>query len=321
MVAALRTAYRRWLARRMPGARQQRLNQRRIFILPTGYGLFFLAIAAALFLGGINYENNLIMALAFLMASLFMIAILHTFRNLSGLVLRAGQQSPGFAGGEGALEIVLHAGDRHAHTGLWLHYPGVPAEEVSVAPGEEKSLWLTVRLRRRGFNAPGRLRVESRYPLGLLRAWSVLDMAHSCLGWPRPVPSDVCPAGGGEERSGEHRARQRGSEDFQGLRGYQPGDSPRQVDWKAYAGGRGLFTKDFSDPQEGWLWLEWERMSGLDTETRLSRLAWWVLALEQHQQRYGLRLPEGELAPGSGADQQRQALDRLGRHGEPEQGG
>ncbi|MBZ2187683.1 DUF58 domain-containing protein [Alcanivorax sp. JB21] len=319
--AGMRSLYRRWLDRRMPAARQQQLTQRRIFILPTGYGVFFMVIAGSLFLGGINYENNLIMALSFLMTSLFMIAILHTFRNLSGLVLRAGRMAPGFAGTDGALELVLHAGDQQAHTGLWLAYPGAAPEEVSVSPGEEKNVWLSVPLRRRGYNRAGRVRIESRYPLGLLRAWSLLDMDQACLGWPRPLASEECPAGGGEQLQGQYAGRQRGSDDFQGLRSYQEGDSPRQVDWKAYAAGRGLHSKHFADPAEGWLWLDWSLLPAMDTETRLGRLAWWVLALEQRQQRYGLRLPGTELPPALGADQRRRALDMLGLYGENIQGG
>ena len=83
-----RRLYERWLARRLPAASQIVLDQKRIFIFPTGYGFFYLLVAALLFIGGINYENNLILALSFLMASLFLVAILHTFRNLSALGLR-----------------------------------------------------------------------------------------------------------------------------------------------------------------------------------------------------------------------------------------
>ena len=314
--APLQRRYRQWLARRMPASRQQRLTQQRIFILPTRYGLFFLLIAALLFLGGINYENNLIMALSFLMTSLFMIAILHTFRNLAGLLVRAGQLEPGHAGAEGALEILLHADDRHPHLSLWLRWPGGPVEEVSVLPGEEKSVWLRLPLKRRGRVHPGRLHIESRYPLGLLRAWSQLDMAHPALAWPRAAPSEFCPASGGDAEQGLQHTRLAGSDDFQGLRSYRPGDPPRMVDWKAYARGRGLHSKYFADPAEGWLWLDWAMMPGVDPETRLSRLTWWVLQLEQKNQRYGLRLPGAELPPGLGPEQQRQALDLLALYGE-----
>src|SRR5699024_12707024 len=60
-----RRYYARWLAWRMPAARQQRLHQRLIFILPTGYGMLFLAVALAVFIAGINYQNNLLLGLAF----------------------------------------------------------------------------------------------------------------------------------------------------------------------------------------------------------------------------------------------------------------
>ena len=89
----LKQAWQRWLDRRLPRARQVQLDQRRIFIFPTGYGFLYLLVSVLLFFGGINYENNLILGLCFLMVSLFLVAILHTFRNLSGLSLRAGAEA------------------------------------------------------------------------------------------------------------------------------------------------------------------------------------------------------------------------------------
>ena len=86
----LKQAWQRWLDRRLPRARQVQLDQRRIFIFPTGYGFLYLLVSVLLFFGGINYENNLILGLCFLMIGLFVVAILHTYRNLSGLILRAG---------------------------------------------------------------------------------------------------------------------------------------------------------------------------------------------------------------------------------------
>ena len=313
--AILRQWHGKWLRRRLPPARRQVLNQRRIFIFPSGYGFLFLVIAASLFLGGINYENNLIMALSFLLTSLFVVAILHSFRNLSGVELRAGGAESGFAGDQGSLEVVVVAGDRQGHRGLRLYWPGGQEVHVSVEPGEERSVWLRVPLPRRGRVHPGRLRIESRWPLGWLRTWSLVDLNHECLAWPRPLPGGDCPSGGGEEQEGE-KSRAQGSDDFQGLREYADGDSPRLVDWKAYARGGDLQTKLFSDPVEGWLWLEWERLPGQDPETRLSRLAWWVLEMERTQRRYGLLIPGVELEPARGPEQRREALDQLALYGE-----
>ncbi|MFN3712926.1 MAG: DUF58 domain-containing protein [Alcanivoracaceae bacterium] len=305
--------YHRWLQRRIPPAREVVLDQRRIFIVPTGYGFLFLTIAALLFIGGINYENNLLMAFSFLLVSIFLMSILHTFRNLAGVTLVAGGMRPGFAGACGALEVRILS-QRRAHRSLWLNWPGAPAEEISVEADQERSLWLSVSLRHRGPQHPGRLHIESRYPVGLLRTWSLVDLDHLCLAWPKPLPGGECPARGGDDDSGKQQ-HDIGSEDFEGLRNYIVGDSLKLVDWKSYARGRGLNTKLFTDPAEGRLWLEWELLAGLDPESRYSRLCYWVLQMEHQSLRYGLRLPDGELAPAHGPLHREQTLEMLALSG------
>lgn len=306
-------AWQRWLDRRLPRARQVRLDQRRIFIFPSGYGFLYLLVAALLFLGGINYENNLILALCFLMVSLFVVAILHTYRNLSGLSLRAGATRNGFAGGQGGVEVLLVA-QRRAHRCLWLSWPGQGAQEASVEPGEQASLWLNLPLPRRGIARPPRVRLESRYPLGLLRSWSLVALEQTCLAWPRPRASAECPADGGDGQRETMLAGQRGSEEFQGLRDYVPGDSLRQVDWKGYARGRGLNVKLFEEPASGRLWLRYQHLEGLPVEQRLSVLCYWVLRLSRENRCFALALPGVRLAPGLGGAHRERALDLLARH-------
>lgn len=315
MRARVRQWYEAWLRRRIPPANRVTLDRHRIFIFPTGYGFFYLFMAAILFIGGINYENNLVMAFSFFMTSLFVLAILHTFRNLSGIVLRAGGMDPGFAGGRGTLEVVLDAGDRRWHRSLWLRWPGGSAREVSVAPGEEINCALELPLERRGRVFPGRLRIQTRYPLGLLRAWSLVDLDHWCLAWPQPLPGGECPASGGDTDEGQRNA-EAGSDDFRGLRGYAQGDSLRLVDWKAYARGQGLNTKLFTDPVEGRRWLDWDRLGELAPEHRLRRLAWWVLELDRSNTPYGLLLPGTRIEPAQGPNQRYRVLEALALYGE-----
>lgn len=309
MKATLSRWYDRWLRRRIPPARDVTLDQRRIFIFPTGYGFFFLTVCLLLFLGGVNYENNLIIGLSFLLTSLFVNAIMHTFRNLAGLTLAVADQRPGFAGQHGALQLVLKAG-RQPHRSLWLRWPDGQVSEASVEADEEKRVWLDCPLARRGRVNPGRLRIQTRYPLGLLRAWSLIDLDCTCLAWPAPLSSQESPALGGEDEQEAERQRS-GNEDFDGLRHYVPGDSLRLVDWKSFARGRGMNTKLFTDPADGQLWLDFDAMPGLDGESRLSRLCFWVLALDERSAPYGLRLPGEELVPGTGPGHRREALDRL----------
>lgn len=305
--------YQGWLARRLPPAKDVTLSQRRVFIFPTRYGFFFLLLALLLFIGGINYQNNLVMGFSFLLFSIFCIAIWDTFRNLSGLRLQVAGMTPAFAGGQGRIRLHLTARQRHAALRLFWQPDG--AESVSLDAGEEAWVELAVPLVRRGYNRPGRLHVESRYPLGLLRTWSLLDMDCACLAWPQPLPGGDCPASGSQEKQGQKESGQ-GSDDFAGLRDYLPGDSLHRIDWKAFARGLGLNVRHFTDPADGRQLLEWDRLPGMAVEQRLSRLCYWAQQLEQAGLPWGLVLPDAHLDAGRGQAHLEQALNLLGQFGE-----
>lgn len=305
--------YQSWLARRVPPLNDVTLDQRRIFIFPSRYGFFFLLLALLLFIGGINYQNNLVMGFSFLLFAIFCIAIWDTFRNLSGLRIRVAGMEPNFAGAQG--QITLHLLAAHAHASIQLYWQADNAESLSLNVGEETRVSLVVPLARRGYNRPPRLTVESRYPLGLLRTWSLPDMDCVCLAWPVPLPGGDCPASGAEDEKGQKESGQ-GSDDFAGLRDYLPGDSLHRIDWKAFARGLGLNVRHFTDPAEGRRMLEWDRLPGMPVEQRLSRLAYWAQQLELAGQPWGLVLPQAQLAPSRGQAHLEQALTLLGQFGE-----
>ena len=84
------------------------LNHRRVFILPSRRGMGFVTLIALLLLIAFVYNNNLTYLLAFLLASIFFITILHSFKSLSGLILHPGQNKPVFAGESAVVEIHLN---------------------------------------------------------------------------------------------------------------------------------------------------------------------------------------------------------------------
>ena len=58
MLAALQPRWQRWLARRIPPARQITLQGRCLFILPTRLGLWYLLVMLAIYLLGTNYQQQ-----------------------------------------------------------------------------------------------------------------------------------------------------------------------------------------------------------------------------------------------------------------------
>ncbi|HSC48166.1 MAG TPA: DUF58 domain-containing protein, partial [Gammaproteobacteria bacterium] len=106
-------------------------------------------------------------------------------------------------------------------------------------------------------------------------------------------------------------------DDFSGLRGYQPGDSPRRIAWKTSARAQELLTKRFTGTGEETRWLSWDELAGMQDERRLSVLCRWVLLCHATGGAYGLKLPGVEIAPAGGEEQRDRCLEALALHGLP----
>ncbi|MCL5668742.1 MAG: DUF58 domain-containing protein [Gammaproteobacteria bacterium] len=297
----------RFLRGEGPQAGPITLTRRRVFILPTRYGWLFGLMLLVMWLGSVNYNNGLGFALTFLLGSLAMVSILHTYRNLSGLTFSAGRVAPVFAGEQARFAINMENPGGAGRPSIALQLPG-EAPVVCDAP-QQTSVTLTRLVSQRGLLPMGRFTISTVFPLGLFRAWAHLDLDMHCLVYPRPAAPQPLPD---MQPASSESSRGRGAEDFSGVRDYQGGDSLRHVHWKAVARQDALLTKQFSGGEESELWLDWRSLPpDMDVESRLSLLCRFVLDAHGAQLRYGLRLPGREIAPASGEAHQRACLEAL----------
>ena len=277
------------------------LVHRRVYIVPTRLGWLFGATLTILLIGAINYALALGFGLTFLLAGMGIAGMVQTARNLARLAVSTGRSEPVFAGDNAQFRLYLEgraAFDRPAI--LVRHLGGGSQLVLDVPAGGIGEVVLQVPAPSRGWLAPGRMMLETRFPLGLFRAWSYVEPEARCLVYPRPERSPLPPARG-EAATGAMRSPTPGNDDFAGLRGYQPSDSPRHVAWKAVARTDDMLTKQFTGEAGAELWLDWQLLPAtLSIETRLSRMTGWVLAAERSGALYGLRLPELQIAPERG---------------------
>ena len=290
------------------------LRQNRVYILPTRPGLAFGVALGVMLIGSINYNLSLGYILTFLLASMGLVAILHTFRNLVHLRITPGRVEAVFAGEVAWFELFVEnrsAYDRSAVV-LWQQGKATPCD---VASARGATVSVPVASRQRGWLAPERITVDTRFPIGLLRAWAYIQPDMRCLVYPKP-DEGMLPLPEPAAGAGEKHVASGGSDDFAGLRAYQASDSPRHIHWKAAARGQGLQTKIFSGSAAAELWLDWNQLpASLDPESKLSRLTRWVLAADQDGLRYGLRLPGLQLAPDTGEAHRLACLRELALYG------
>ncbi len=312
-----RRRWNRWLDRRIPRQQIVTLNQRRIFIFLTRQGGMAGLMVLAMFVAGINYANNLLLGLSFFLGSIIVVVIHHTYANLSGLRITALSAGSAFAGESASFLLRLDDVRERDHESLLLEWDGVQ----QIVPWVNGQLEVAVPLltQKRGWMRPPRLKLSTVYPLGLLRAWTWLDLDLAALVYPHPEASDVMPVGPGADGEGE-KQRRRGHDDFDGLKTFTPGDSLAHVSWKHLARGSGLLTKTYASEEVGSDILDFDAMPGLPIESRLSRLTWWVLVLAQHNHAFGLRLPGVDIPVDMGMEQRDaclRALALFGREGKP----
>jgi uncharacterized protein (DUF58 family) len=292
------------------------LVHRRVYILPTRLGWLFAVTLLILLIGSINYALSLGFALTFLLAGMGLVGMVHTARNLARMAISVGRAEPVFAGEAAQFRIYLEARgafDRPAILARHVKSRSQLVVDVPVAGMAE--VVLAVPAERRGWLPLGRVMLETRFPLGIFRAWSYVEPDARCLVYPRPERSAL-PAASAESASGGMRSPVPGNDDYAGLRAYQLSDSPRHVAWKAVARSDDMLTKQFSGEAAAELWLDWNHLpGGLGVEQRLSRLAGWVLAADRGAQPYGLRLPGTQVGPGRGDRHRAACLQALALHG------
>jgi uncharacterized protein (DUF58 family) len=277
------------------------LVHRRVYIVPARLGLLYGAMLLVLLVGSINYALSLGFALTFLLGGVALAGMVHTARNLARMAVSAGRAEPVFAGEAAQFRLFLDARSPFDRPAILARHPGSGAQMVVEVPaGGVAEALLAVPAHKRGWLPLGRVMLETRFPLGLFRAWSYVVPDARCLVYPKPEPSAL-PQLVPDAAAGALHAQALGNEDFAALRTYQRSDSPRHVAWKAAARSEEMLTKQFSGEAASEMWLDWQLLpAALGLERRLSRLAGWIIAAERSGAHYGLRLPGVEIAVGRG---------------------
>jgi uncharacterized protein (DUF58 family) len=309
-LAGLPERFALWLGRNSLHTLPQTLDRRRIYVLPTGAGMGFAAALLVMLVGAINYGLSLGYALVFLLFGIGMSATVHAFRNLLGVTITRMHVEPAFAGQSATLQTLIENRATCRRAGLSLRC-GEAESRIDLEAGTSTDIALEVPTERRGWMPIGSLRVGTTWPLGLVRAWSVLRPGLSCLVYPAPEPQPPHLPEAGTETPQGALSRHNGDDDFAGLRPHRLTDSPRHVAWKAAASGGPLLTKGFAAQQGASVLLDWMTLYGLDDDARAARLAAWVMMAERRGLRYALRTPEGLLDADTGQQHLRNCLARL----------
>lgn len=285
------------------------LDRRRVYVLPTAFGLFAGVLVAVMLLGALNYNNNPALLLALLLAATFMASLMAAHLQLSGLRVESISAEPVHAGTPMLLHLAIAATDARVRLGLRVGVedqgalvPSLQGAPVMAALPQPTSL--------RGWLQSPRIRLSTTQPLGLALAWSWVWPQTALLVYPAvEIDGPALPEPAGTSRQTRVDAS---GEELHHLRAYRPGDPQHTIAWKPSARRDMLLVREYEQPVGVEVTLDWTTLAPLTYEARIRRLAHWIELAERQARRYRLRLPgQAPLGPALGPAHRHQCLRAL----------
>lgn len=274
---------------------------RRVWVLPNRNSIGLVAVLLAMWYAGASQTNGAAYLLCFTLAGVSAVSVVHAWANLGGLTLTADPIPPAFAGEAPEVSLIATSARQRSHFGVTLRAPGsseaAHLDEVPASGSLRTSL--AIHAEHRGHFTELRVHATSIYPLGFFTARMLIVLRQPHFIYPKPIGSRPLPTTLAATRhpGDGHRAE---GDDYGGVRSWQTGESQRHIDWKAAARGQPLLIKQWTGEAEKIVVFDWQGLSPLDTEARLSQLARWIIQAERGGASYGLRLPGLEFLPARG---------------------
>lgn len=304
----------------------KKFKRQRVYIFPTTQGWLYALVLIVMLLGAINYNNSMAFILCFLLTSLGLVCMLHTYRNLIGLIITSTKPKAVFSGQQALFPIQLdnrlgqerfsiQIKQHESIKKLFRKRKERSSVSISIETAKRTTAYFPINSTKRGILKIERLKISTCFPLGIFTAWSYIEPEHECLVYPAPSGQKQLPLNTLHEDDAEY-GNKAGTDDFAGFRKYRPGDPVNSIAWKAFAREQGLLVKQFSGKGSEILILDWQNVSHInDIETRLSQLCYWILLAEEASIPYGLEIPNVTIKPAHGTFHKEQCLEALVRYG------
>ena len=266
-------------------------------IYPTRFGLAYLVFIIILFLLGTNYQNNIILLLSYLLASLFVSVMLHSFYNFSQLQFYSHKAQQGYAGED--IYFPIHISANKTHYDINIHFTQSQlkshVERLTQCLQGSQEVNLVYKSSTRGIFSLGRVTVFSEYSFGLFKSKTVLDFGHEVTVYPKPISllaGQYQFAAQPEDSISESYQTNNivGTDDFFELKTFVKGESRARTAWKQLAKGQGHYSKHYQANQGALQWLTLESMPSTDVETKLGYLSFLVSEFSATNQTFGLSL-------------------------------
>ncbi|CAM2758766.1 DUF58 domain-containing protein [Pseudoalteromonas distincta] len=287
------------------------LEHRTIYVLPSSLGWYFVIVAILNFVMGINYQNNLILIMSYLMFVVIIIAVLMGYSNAKGLTVKFKDAFNSYSPQKPSIRFELQSPS--VTQSINLTYQGTEQTQQHTDEVDSKTQLITLNLpySSRGKYAVQRIKIASNYPFGLITVWSYIQLQTDVFVYPslEQVLSDTHTSML-DEQADKGISKESGSEEFESLIPHLPEMGLQRISWKHYAKTQQLLVKEFADFKTANALFDFTLMNG-DTEQRLSQLCFLVCEATEQNTPFMLKLPGKTINTNTGQQHKQQCLELL----------
>ncbi|MBP7371159.1 MAG: DUF58 domain-containing protein [Arenimonas sp.] len=299
-----------WLKLGPSDAMPFEIGNRRIYVLPTRFGLFVGLALAVLNLGALNFNNNAALLLGFIIISACNNSLIAAHLSLLGLRIQVQSIKPVFAGQLCILPFVIES-NKSSQTNpprVVLRYKNNEAELT--LNQQQNSGLININTEKRGVLAVDKLQLFTLYPLGLAKAWSTINLRSQTLIYPAPKGQPLQQLFSAMQGIGGTKSKLLTDQPHH-LREFKTGDSRKQIAWKASARTGNLQVREYESAQSELLVLDWHTLHFLAYEQKIEQLCLWVVQASQKNLSFALHLPHQKISSATGHEHQRVCLEAL----------
>lgn len=281
----------------------------------TAAGWGFVLLMAFGFMMAVNYSNNLIFAMTFLLMGIALVGWWQTRSNITQLSFQHWLNTPVFSGQPVDYRLLIENPIERPRFGLSADSDDLyTSNEILIEAGGQAELNISRISTKRGWLSGQRAGISSRFPLGIFKATCATSDLPRTLIYPAAVgKQDLSQAVLSQQA---HRQQESGS--FTSMRRYAPGDPPSRIAWQALARTDEVYIKEFDGAQgQSAISLNWDAVIATGVEEKLAQLCRWVLDAHAQGSEYSLVLPGLVIDAANDDSHQRKCLKALALYGMP----
>lgn len=308
----------------------------RVYILPTSFGLYFIATTFLLFLMSLSYGHSLAFTCTFLFSSLIIVSAHFTNFNLYHLKIKDGVR-PGYGilGENEVGHIEVENQSSKVRFDLKVSLPlsshefkgqvlGKTKRPVTIKGKDDQVIGLGFSDLQRGCYWLERVKITSSFPFGLFEAWTYHSFSpREYWIFPKPMSDKTIHTKVIEEvkklksRDEEYENLStlfiEGNDSFYEHSLYQEGGNLKRMDWKIYARTHLMYEKKYSEAFTKKISLKRKSLEMIlpELEDQLSFLTAQILSFQERHIEFSLVLDDEPQLFGAGYDFVIESLKRL----------